>query len=87
MPWREEVQSVLQSFFGLLTQPFEQSQESAIKGAVSAVALSEMFAAIGEGDVLGTATNSLVLVVVWMIVSAVFARPDRKNSRSREIPA
>ena len=79
MFWREEVQSVLQSFFGLLTQPFAQNQESATKGAVTAIALSEALAAIGEADVVGTATNSLVLVVIWMMVSAVFAKPDRRT--------
>ena len=79
MRWRTKAQAVLQSFFGLLTQPFEQSQEQSVRGAVTAIALSETFALVGEGDVLGTATNSLALVVVWMVVSAVFAKADRRK--------
>lgn len=79
MPWREHVQSVLLSFFRLLTQPFEQTPEDSVKGAVTAIALGEAFAAIGETDMLGAARGSLSLVAVWMVVSAVVTEPERRR--------
>lgn len=79
MPWRSEIQAVLQAFFGLLTQPFEQSPSDAVKGAATAIALSETFAAVGENDILHNTTISVVLVIIWMVVSAVCASADRRK--------
>ena len=80
MPWREQVQAVLLSFFRLLTQPFEQIPEDSVKGAVTAILLGETFAAIGETvQMLHTAGSSLALVATWMVVSAVVAPPDRRE--------
>ena len=79
MPWREHVQAVLLSFFRLLTQPFEQTPEDSVKGAVTAIALGEAFAAVGETDMLGAARGSLSLVAVWMVVSAVVTKPERRK--------
>lgn len=79
MPWREHIQAVLLSFFRLLTQPFEQSPEDSVKGAVTAIALGEAFAAVGETDILDSAASSLTLVAIWMVVSAVVAKPDRRK--------
>jgi len=73
------IQALLQSFFGLLTQPFEQSPTDAVKGAATGIALGVAFAVIGENDILSFATNSLALVIIWMLGSAVFASADLRT--------
>ena len=40
MPLAAEIHAVLQSFFGLLTRPFEQSPAQSVRGAVTAIVLS-----------------------------------------------
>ena len=79
MPLRARMQAVLQSFFGLLTRPFEQSPEDSVRGAVTAIVLSMSFAGFGEHDMTRTAVSSLALVIVWMLISAVFTGADRRR--------
>ena len=79
MPLLAPIQPLLQSFFGLLTQPFEQSPTDAVKGAAVGIGLSVVLAAIGENDIRSTATNSLVLVIIWMLGSAVLATADLRT--------
>ena len=81
MPVLALVQASLKSFLGLLTQPFEQSSTEAVEGATIGIALSVAFAAIGQADMLSTATNGFALVIVWMLGSAVLAPADLRTLR------
>lgn len=76
----QKVQSlVLEPLYGLVIRPQEQSKEDAIKGAVTAIGLSQVFAAIGDANGLLAARHSLTLLSAWMVVSAIVARPDRRG--------
>ena len=79
MPGHAEIHAVLQSFFGLLTRPFEQSPADSVRGAVTAIVLSMSFAGFGENDMTRTATSSLALVIIWMLISAIFAGANRRK--------
>ena len=77
--WHEKAQYILQSFFGLVTRPLEQTPEESVTGAVTAIGLGEMLAAVSRADMVQSAVGSLALVLIWMVVSAVFASPDRRQ--------
>ena len=77
------IQAVLQAFLDLLTQPFEQDPQDALKAAAASIALvaaaGGTIAAGSEDTIQGIGGPSLALVLVWMAVTAVVARPDRKH--------
>jgi len=79
MPLLAEIPKLLEAFLGLLTQPFEQSPADSLRGAGTSITLAGAFAGIGQGTVVEATPPSLTLVVVWMAVSAVVAKADRRG--------
>lgn len=81
-----EVQAILRALLGLLTQPFEQDLEAAVKGAATAIVLSGAFAAVSESTVIDASEPSLALVLVWLVATATLAKSDsRKLAISRSL--
>ena len=65
----ETIQAVLQAFLDLLTQPFEQDPQAALKAAAASIALvgaaGGTIAAGNENTIQGIGGPSLVIVLVW----------------------
>ena len=79
----EAVQGVLNAFLGLFTQPFEQDLKTSTTAAATAISLAglEGLAFLVNGGArtaLEIGGFSLVLVLLWMAVTAVVTRIERR---------
>lgn len=90
----EGVQSVLNAFIGLLTQPFDQDLKASVKAAATSICLAVILAAQGTsfltGDGAQTALDiggvSMVLILVWMALTAILSPTDgRKLAIARNL--
>lgn len=90
----EGVRSVLNAFAGLFTQPFDQDLQSSVKGAATSIVLTAMLTGQetsflkggGVESALGIVSFSLVLILVWMAISAVIrSEEDRKLIIARNL--
>ena len=80
----EDVQAVLNAFLGLFTQPFEQDLKASVTAAATSISLAglEGLALLFNGGIrtaLDFGSSSLVLVLVWMAVTAVVTRVERRG--------
>ena len=81
---KEAVQKVLDAFLGLLTQPFEQSLKASVTAAATAISLAGLESLMlllrgGSRMALDFSGSSLVLVLIWMVVTAVVSRVERRS--------
>ncbi len=82
---KHEARQVLNAFVGLFTQPFKQDINASLKGAVTAILLA-MFPGLPlllNGVIQIEATKfaaiSLVLVLFWALLTAIFTKQDRRE--------
>ena len=79
---REAVQGVLNAFLGVFTQPFEQDLGASVKAAATSISLAGLLAVLvdtGRQTALEFGRSSLVLVLIWMAVTAVVGKVDRRR--------
>ena len=82
MPRLRAIQTVLQAFVDLLTQPMEQDLRASVRGAAASIALvgvARGLLAVSSEDTIQVVYPCLVLVLVWMVVTAVVAKADRRG--------
>ena len=80
------VQSILNAFVGVFTQPFEQDLNDSVRAAAVSISLATLLAAqgflfspeLGSGTAVEMAGSSLVLVLAWMAITAIVAKADRR---------
>ena len=73
----ENVRTILNAFLSVLTQPFAQDLKAAVTNASTSILLAGSLAFLlngGTRTALEFSKSSFVLVLVWMAVTAVFAR-------------
>lgn len=80
----EAIQEVLSAFAGLFTQPFEQELNAALKSAATSIVLASLpglriLANHGGGPALEIGGDSLVLILCWMALTAVFSKAESKG--------
>ena len=83
----ESVQSVLNAFVGLFTQPFDQDLQSSVKGAVMSIALTAMLTGQEASVLMGGEVESaleiggfsMVLILVWMAISAIIRSGEERK--------
>ncbi len=87
---RNAIQEVLNAFLGLFTQPFEQDLEAASKAAATAITLAAL-PALGllfNGGIRVSrefVVSSFLLALVWVLLTAVFAKQDKKLVIARNL--
>lgn len=82
----DAVQTVLNAFLGLFTQPFEQDLRASVTAAATAISLGwlgglgglALLVNDGGRTAVGIGGSSLVLVLVWMAVTAVVTTVERR---------
>ena len=76
------IQAVLQAFVRVLAQPLDQDLEDSVRAAATSIALAAVLAGAtalrNEATVQDTIGTSLVLVLVWMAVTAIVAKAEQK---------
>ena len=80
----EAVQEVLNAFLGLFTQPFEQDLKASVKAATTAILLAGLpglallvnGGSRAVGEIVGP---SFVLALLWILLTAVFIKEERRN--------
>ena len=87
---QKALQEVLNAFFGLFTQPFDQDFTAASKAATTSILLSTLpglrLLGVGGSRVAGEfAASSLVLFLVLTLLTAVFTKQDRKLAIARKL--
>ncbi|MCY3569096.1 MAG: hypothetical protein OXH38_10745 [Chloroflexi bacterium] len=90
MPNHKAVEEVLNAFLGLFTRPFEQDLRASSKAATTAIVLAAL---PGFGLLFNGRTRpmeelvfpSLVLVLVWMLLTAVFTKKDKGLTVARNL--
>lgn len=80
----EAIQGVLSAFAGLFTQPLEQDLHGALKSAAVSIALASLpglafLVNHGSRPALEIGGFSLVLVLVWMAMTAVLSKAERRQ--------
>ena len=80
----ETVQTVLNAFLGLFTQPFEQDLRASVTAAATAISLAGLEGLVllandGRRTALVIGGFSLALVLVWMAVTAVVTTVERRG--------
>ena len=83
MPKLEAVQAVLSACIGLFTQPFEQDLNASVKAATTAISLAglEGFWLLADREsrtAMDIASATLVLVLVWMAITAIVTNAERR---------
>lgn len=77
------VQAVLQAFVSLVTHPLEQSLQESVKAATASVVLVGLTDTVvrnsGAVTIHGIGGPSLLIVLVWLALTAVIAKPDRRS--------
>ena len=79
----EAVPTILNAFLGLFTQPFEQDLRASVRAAATAISLAgleglALLVSGGSRAALEIGGASLVLVLVWMAVTAVVTKAERR---------
>ena len=79
----EAVRTILNAFLGLFTQPFEQDLRASVQAAATAISLAgleglALLVSGGNRTALEIGSFSLVLVLVWMAVTAVVTKAERR---------
>lgn len=79
----EVVRTILNAFLGLFTQPFEQDLKASVQAAATAISLAgleglALLISGGSRAALEIGGSSLVLVLVWMAVTAVVTKVERR---------
>ena len=81
MPARRAVRTLLEAFLGVFTQPFEQSLRSSLAAAATAITLAGLqslaFLPHGASRTPTIVSTSLVVVLVWMALTAVVSDRER----------
>ena len=83
----QRVETVLNAFVGLFTQPFEQDLKASIRAAATSIFLAGLLplqglalvAQRGSLTALEVGRTSFVLVLVWMAATAVFSRAGSRQ--------
>ena len=80
----DAVQTVLNAFLGLFTQPFEQNLKASVTAAATAISLAGLEGLVllandGGRTALQIGGFSLALVLVWMAVTAVVTTVERRG--------
>ena len=80
----EDVRQGLNAFLGLFTQPFEQDLKASVTAAATSISLAglESLALVVKGGgstALEISGSSLVLVLVWMAVTAVVTDTEHRR--------
>ena len=84
MPKLEAIQGVLSAFAGLFTQPFDQDLNAALKSAGMSISLASLpglafFANHGSRTALEIAGFTLVLVLMWMAMTAILTKAEHRK--------
>ena len=84
MPRTKVVQEILNAFLGLFTQPFEQDLRASVTAAATSISLAGieglvLLVNVGSRTALNFGGASLVLVLVWMAVTAIVTSVDRRG--------
>ena len=80
----QAVQAILNAFAGLFTQPFEQDLKTSVRAAATSIALAGFPGLAfqvnrGGRTALEIGGFSLMLVLVWMAMTAVLAKTERRK--------
>ena len=86
----EAIRDVLNAFVTLVTQPFEQEIGASVKAAALAISLGGLegmvfLARNGVPSAVEFGVSALVLVLVWIVVTAVFANRNRVSAIARNL--
>ena len=82
MPKHEAIQEVLDAFLRLFIQPFDQDLKASVKVATTAIVLAGLPGSAllvnggirTVGEIVG---SSIVLVLVWMLLTAIMTKKER----------
>ena len=76
------IQAVLEAFVRVLAQPLDQDLEDSVRAATTSIILVSVLAGATalykDATVRDTIGTSLVLVLVWMAVTAIVAKAEQK---------
>lgn len=86
----EAIGGVLNAFVALVTQPFEQEIGASVRAAALAISLGGLegmvfLARNGIPSALEFGVSALVLVLVWIIVTAILANRNRVSAIARNL--
>ena len=84
MPSLEAVRAVLNAFLGLFTQPFDQDLKASVTAAATSISLAgleglTLLADPGSRTALEIGRSSLVLILLWMAVTAIVSKAARRG--------
>ena len=83
MPRTEAVEAILSAFLGLFTRPFEQDIKASVTAAATSISLAglEGWVFLVNGGIrtaLDIGGASLVLILVWMAVTAIVTKVEHR---------
>ena len=87
---QQAVQGLLTAFLGVFTQPFEQDLKAASKATATAITLATL-PTLGlslNGGIRASGefvASSLMLALVWILLTAIFTKQDKKLVIARNL--